>query len=116
MKKITLISLSIVCLVIMSSCKKTKLNGDKALYEGYWTSYTTTLELRPNGRGSYNYDDGVVTKSINNGRLIIEGSMLKIKLLVSKKYHIDSPPTTHTDPYGDTYTVMTLDGEVFTKN
>jgi hypothetical protein len=116
MKKFLFISIALTLVMTTAGCRKTKLTGDKALYEGYWTSSTTTLELMANGRGSYNYDDGVTTKSINNGRLIIQGSMLKIKLLVSKKYHIDSPPVTHTSMYGDTYTEMTLDGEVFLKN
>jgi hypothetical protein len=118
MKKITFISISIVFLFLATSCKKTRLTGDKALYEGNWSSasYTTTLNLLPNGRASYYYSSGSVTNSIDNGRLIIEGSVLKIKMLISKKFHIDSPPVTHVDAYGDEYTVMTLDGEVYTKD
>jgi hypothetical protein len=115
MRKITFITLSIAVLMAFASCKKTELTGSKAMYEGTWTSYTTTLTLNSNGRGSYNYDDGVTTKYINNGRLIIEGSTLKIKMMVKKVYHIDVPPHSYSSGYGYDVTTMTLDGEEFIK-
>lgn len=102
-------------LVIGVGCKKTKLTGSKADYEGTWESNTTTLDLMANGRGSYNYDDGSVTKSINNGRLIIEGSHMKIKMIFKKEYHIDTAPTEYYSSYGDHYWYMILDGETFIK-
>lgn len=107
--------LSIALLIGIVSCKKTKLTGNLAIYEGTWKSYTTELQLHSNGRGSYNYDDGTVTKSINNGRLTIEGSTLKIKLMVKKEYHIDTPPHSYSTGYGYDSMVMTLNGEEFIK-
>ncbi len=114
-KKIILLSMSVFLLIFVTSCRKTKLTGDKAIYEGYWQGDYTEMELRANGRADYQYDDGTVTKSISNGRLIIDGSTLKIKLLIKVNYHIDSPPRTYLDAPGNEVTTMTLDGNVFYK-
>ncbi len=112
MKKISLL---FILVLVFFSCKKTKLEGDFAKYEGTWKSETTTLLLNVNGRASYNYSSGGVTKSIDNGRLIINGSSLKIKMIASKKYHIDTPPTSEPDTFGNSLTTMVLDGEIFYK-
>ena len=113
MRKIIFAVLAIALLFTTPACKKTRLTGPYAIYEGTWNSNTTRLELNQNGKGSYTYSDGTTTKNIA-GRLIISGSELKIKFLVSKIYHIDTPPH-EVSNYGSTYSEMTLDGEVFTK-
>lgn len=110
------IALSIISFLLFfsSSCKKTELKGSLAVYEGTWLSEKGTLILNQNGRASYNYTDGAMTKSIQDGRLIIKDNILKIKLVVKEEFTIDTPPTIDSSR-NDYRPFMVLSGIEFIK-
>ncbi len=109
MKKIIALSILVLTLMTIHSCKKDIPESDMD-FVGIWYGDYTELEIIENGSGNYDYDDGFVTKYIH-GKVKIKNNILKFKALVfSKKYTIDQRPV--TDSYG---TYMILDDETFTK-
>ncbi len=113
MKKLKIIAL--VSLVFVAfGCKKTELTGDYASYVGDWYSQYATLSLKSEGRGTYDYKKGGVTKNVTNGRVIIEGSKLSLKVsFISTNFTIDQAPKASIDYPGQME--MILDGETYVK-
>ena len=118
MRKLLAFGVLLVAIVSISSCTK-PITGSNADYVGTWYSSTTVLVINADGSGSYNENNGIVTKSIE-GFVKIKNGKLKIKFgLAKKKYMIDTPP--YSTVVGDdwssyTYYEMVLDGEPFARD
>lgn len=90
--------------LLFASCSK-ELEGDELDYVGTWQGDYTLLQIQTDGHGTYEYDDGIVTKSAS-GRVRVSDDKLKIGI---KKFDLDAKP--HDNSNGDR--VMTLDGDEF---
>lgn len=109
MKKNLITVVSLFLILSLASCRK-DVTDDNRDFIGTWEGENTTLVINANGSGSYQYDDGVVTKNIG-GRVVFKGSLIKFSFLAfSKKYTIGQRPK--TDASG---TTMILSGETFRK-
>jgi hypothetical protein len=111
----TLLTLSFVILLVISltGCKKTELEGQYAIYEGYWSSSSENMTLYGNGRADYASYQGSTQKTISGGRLVINKGELKIVAgFLKVSFKIDSPPSTSQN---SGFTTMTLDGKEFYK-
>ena len=110
MKRIKIISILVIALLFISSCKK-EISGTDMDYIGTWYGDYTQLNINADGSGKYLYFNGFLTKSID-GKVKIKTDIIKFKALgFSKKYTIDQRPVTES---GETY--MVLEGEEFYKN
>ncbi len=114
MKKFKLVALLSLCFLTFG-CKKTELTGDYAGYVGDWTSDYATLSLKSAGIGTYDYSKEGVTKNVKNGRVIIEGNKLSLKVaFISTNFTINEAPKASTDYPGKME--MILDGETFIRD
>lgn len=121
MKRILVLFCVVSLAFAHSGCKKTELNGEYALYEGYWQSSNIALRLYQNGKADYEEYSGSSTKTITGGRLVIKNGTLKVAGgFVNKKFDIDQPPTEVVYTYDDSQDwvvyEMVLDGMTFQRN
>jgi hypothetical protein len=110
MKKDLIPVFSLFLLLSLASCRK-DITDDNRDFIGTWEGDYATLVINADGSGSYQYDDGTLSKNIG-GRVVIKGSLIKFSFLAfSKKYTIEQRPI--TDANGRT--TMVLSGETFQK-
>lgn len=98
-----------VAMVFIYSCRKDIAESDMD-FVGTWTGGYTVLEIRENGKGNYDYNDGSTTKQVH-GKVKIKGNVMRFSFMgIAKKYTIDKRPETTSNG-----TIMVLDGEFFKK-
>jgi hypothetical protein len=97
-------------LLSLASCRK-DITDDNRDFIGTWEGDYTTLVINADGSGSYQYDDGTLSKNIG-GRVVFKGSLIKFSFLAfSKKYTIEQRPITDANDRKK----MVLSGETFQK-
>ena len=110
MKRIKIISILVISMILISSCKKT-ISGTDIDFIGTWYGNYTQLNINADGSGRYDFNNGFLTKHID-GKVKLKNNTIKFKALVFKKtYSINQRPTIEN---GETY--MILDGEEFYKD